>query len=236
MSKDFLYEKFQIEEYMVNFLRSVLSTEWDKPPSKEVVFLGDSIIRDYDLNRFFPNIKDKLFNCGVSGITSEGLFNIIKQGVVRHKPKVVLILVGTNDMSEVNDKRNEEIIFNIARIICELKIVLKKLNVVLISILPCDEARYGKNAIGGGGRENSRIMKINSYLSEFENHFKDLIYVNAFDELADKNGNIISSYTHDGIHLTLKGYEKLTALLKPIIQDLIKKDWKNLKKFTYLSM
>ena len=47
---------------------------------------------------------------------------------------------------------------------------------------------------------------------------------------------MINSYTHDGIHLTLKGYENLTSLLKPIIQDLIKKDWKNIKKFTYLVM
>ncbi len=224
MSKEFLYEKFQIEEYMVNFLRSVLSTEWDTPKGKEIVFLGDSIIRDYDLNRFFPDIKDKLFNCGVSGITSEGLFNIIKQGVMRHKPKTVVILVGTNDMSEINNKRNEEIIYNISRIICDLKIILKKVNIVLISILPCDESRYGKNAIGGGGRENSRIIEINSYLKEFENHFKDLIYVDAFTELADKTNNIVNSYTHDGIHLTLKGYEKLTALIKPILKELNKKD------------
>ena len=118
----------------------------------------------------------------------------------------------------------EEIIFNIARVITELKIILKKVNIVLISILPCDEARYGKDAIGGGGRENSRIIEINKTLKEFENHFKDLTYVDVFKDLSDKSGNLINSYTHDGIHLTLKGYEKLTSALKPIIQKLLKKD------------
>ena len=58
MAKNYLYEKFQIEEYMVNFLNSVLSTQWDGE-TKEIVFLGDSLIRDYDLNRFFPDIKEK---------------------------------------------------------------------------------------------------------------------------------------------------------------------------------
>ena len=223
MAKNYLYEKFQIEEYMVNFLNSVLSTQWDGE-TKEIVFLGDSLIRDYDLNRFFPDIKSKLFNCGVSGITTEGLFYIIKQGVIRHNPKTVVMLVGTNDMSEYYNKRDEEIIFNIARVITELKIILKKVNIVLISILPCDEARYGKDAIGGGGRENSRIIEINKTLNEFENHFKYLTYVDVFKDLSDKSGNLINSYTHDGIHLTLKGYEKLTSALKPIIQKLLKKD------------
>lgn len=52
----YIYSDFQIEEYMLTFLRSVISTEWDGD-KKEVVFLGDSIIRDYDLDRFFPKIK-----------------------------------------------------------------------------------------------------------------------------------------------------------------------------------
>lgn len=222
MSKRYLYENFQIEEYMVKFLNSVLSTEWDGD-TKEIVFLGDSLIRDYDLSKFFPDIKSKLFNCGVSGITSDGLFSIIRQGVIRHNPKTVVILVGTNDMDANYNKRNEEIIFNISQLIIQLKIALKKVNIVLISILPCDEKRYGKN-VAGGGRENSRIIEINKFLKEFEDYFKDLIYIDAFTELVDKSGNLINSYTHDGIHLTLKGYEKLTSILNPIIQKLFKKD------------
>lgn len=220
----YLYEKFQIEEYMVNFLNSVLSTQWDGDGKKEIVFLGDSLIRDYDLNKFFPDIKDKLFNCGVSGITTEGILNILKQGVMRHNPKIVTILVGTNDMSEYNDKRDGEIILNIARIITELKIMLEDVSIVLISILPCDENRYGKDAVGGGGRENSRIMQINTELQKFENYFKDLFYIDAFKVLVDKSGNLTNSYTHDGIHLNIKGYEKLTASLRNTINELLKKD------------
>ncbi len=222
-NKEYLYEKFQIEEYMVNFLNDVLSTKWDTDIRKEIVFLGDSLIRDYDLNRFFPNIKDKLFNCGISGITTEGMFNIIKQGVVRHKPDTVVLLVGTNDMSEYNDKRDGEIILNIARIVTELKIILGGVNIVLISILPCDEKRYGKDVVGGG-RENSRIVQLNESLKYFKKYFKDLFYVDAFDVLSDKNGNLINSLTHDGLHLNVNGYEKLTSSLEPIINKLLKKD------------
>lgn len=219
----YLYENFQLEEYMLNFLRSVLSTEWDGD-KKEIVFFGDSIIRDYDLNRFFPDVKSALFNCGVSGITTQGLFNIVKQGVVRHNPKAVVMLVGTNDMSEYHNKRNEEIILNFAQIITELKLVLKNVKIVLISILPCDEDRYGKYAIPGCGRENSRIKRVNETLKEFENIFKGLTFIDAFTPLSDVSGNLINAYTHDGIHLTLKGYEKLTAILKPVIQEILKKD------------
>lgn len=219
----YIYESFQFEEYMLPFLESVLSTKWDGD-KRDIVFLGDSIIRDYDLSRFFPKIKTKLFNCGVSGITTEGLFNIIKQGVVRHNPKGVVILVGTNDMSRESDKRNSEIISNIARLVSELKIILDGVKIVLISILPCDEARYGKDSIGKGSRSNARIMEINKTLKDFEKYYNDCIFVDAFKELSDSTGNLINSYTHDGIHLTVKGYDILTSILTPIIEKLLKND------------
>ncbi len=208
---------------MLPFLESVLSTKWDGD-KKEIVFLGDSIVRDYDLNRFFPDIKSKLFNCGVSGITTGGLFNIIKQGVVRHNPKAIVILVGTNDMSEEYDRRNNEIISNFAKLVSELKIVLDGVKVAVISILPCDESRYGKDSIGKGGRTNKRIMEINEVLKKFEDYYKDYIFVDAFKDLIDdKTGNLIKDYTHDGIHLNVKGYEVLTTTLNSIIEKLLKK-------------
>ena len=227
MGKNYIYNNFQIEEYMVKFLESCLFNNFDDKQGenkKEIIFLGDSIIRDYDLNYFFPNIKDKLFNCGVSGITTEGLFNILKNGVVRHNPKIVVILVGTNDMNEYSNRRNEEIVLNIANIITQLKILLNDLNIVVLSILPCDEKRYGKEAINGGSRENSRIIEINKYLKQFENHFKKLKFIDVFPTLADKNNNMVNAYTHDGIHLNVKGYEKMTALVRPVIDEILKKE------------
>lgn len=219
MNKKYIYEDFQIEEYMLKFLESVLSTKWDGEP-KEIVFLGDSLIRDYDLSKYFVDIKSKLFNCGISGITTDGLFNIIKQGVVRHKPKVVVILVGTNDLNELHNRRDEEVISNISKLVTQLKTVLEGVKIFLISLLPCDEERQGKDIIGGG-RDNSRIKEINKGLKKFENYFKDLVYVDVFSSLVDDSGNLAKDYTHDGIHLTLKGYEKMTNLLKPVINDLV---------------
>ena len=221
-NKNYLYEKFQIEEYMTSIIDTILSTKWDGNIPKEVVFFGDSIIRDYDLNKFFPDIKNKVVNCGLAGATTEALFYILKQGVVRHNPKVVVMLVGTNDISDVYHKRNEEIIFNISRIIMELKIILKGVNIVLISILPCDEGRYGKNLIIESVKENSRIIEINEVLEEFENYFKDFTFIDVYDRFIDKNGNLINSLTHDGLHLNLDGYEKLTEIITPIIKQLLK--------------
>lgn len=219
----YIYENFQFEEYMLPFLESVLSTKWDGD-KRDIVFLGDSIVRDYDLSRFFPDIKTKLFNCGISGVTTDGLFNVIKQGVVRHKPNGIVILVGTNDMSDEHDRRNSEIISNISRLVSELKIVLDGVKIALISILPCDEARYGKDSISKSSRSNARIIEINKTLKDFEKYYKDYIFVDAFKELSDSTGNLINSYTHDGIHLTVKGYDVLTAILNPVIEKLLKND------------
>lgn len=227
MAKEYIYEKFQIEEYMVKFIQDCFYKDFDNKGQeikKEIIFLGDSIIRDYDLNLFFPNVKNKVFNCGVSGITTEGIYGVIKNGVVRHNPKGVVILVGTNDMSEQHNKRNEEIINNIANLVIQLKMLINNLNVVILSLIPCDEKRYGKDSMAGGFRENSRIMEINKALKAFENYFKNLTFVDVYSSVVDKNNNLVNAYTHDGLHLNVKGYEKMTALIKPIVEKILKKD------------
>ena len=45
--------------------------------------------------------------------------------MIRHKPSTIVILVGTNDMSEENSKRDNEIIDNIAKLIIDLKNYIK---------------------------------------------------------------------------------------------------------------
>ena len=188
--------------------------------SKEIVFVGDSIVRGYDLDKFFPDIKNKVVNCGLAGATTEALFYILKQGIVKRNPKIVIMLIGTNDINDIYHRRNQEIIFNIARIIIELKIILKKVNIGLISILLCDEIRFGKGSLKVGVKENIRIIEINNRLKEFENYFKDFIFIDVYDKFLNKEGSLDDFLAYDGLHLNANGYNKLTEFLNPIIREL----------------
>src|SRR5207302_2515822 len=70
------------------------------PPAKgegRVVFMGDSITDGWKLAEYFPG--EPYVNRGISGQTTSQMLLRFRPDVVDLKPKVVVILAGTNDIS-----------------------------------------------------------------------------------------------------------------------------------------
>ena len=70
------------------------------PPAKDenrVVFMGDSITDGWKLNEYFPG--EPYINRGISGQTTPQMLLRFRADVINLKPKVVVILAGTNDLS-----------------------------------------------------------------------------------------------------------------------------------------
>ncbi len=65
---------------------------------KRVVFMGDSITQGWNLDESFPG--KPYINRGISGQTSPQMVLRFRQDVIDLKPKVVVILAGTNDIAE----------------------------------------------------------------------------------------------------------------------------------------
>jgi hypothetical protein len=66
------------------------------PGEDRVVFMGDSITQGWRLDTSFPN--KPYINRGISGQTSPQMVLRFRQDVIDLKPKVVVILAGTNDV------------------------------------------------------------------------------------------------------------------------------------------
>ena len=76
------------------------------PPSKgedRVVFMGDSITDGWKLNEYFPN--QPYVNRGISGQTTPQMLLRFRPDVIDLKPKVVVILAGTNDISAIRGRQ-----------------------------------------------------------------------------------------------------------------------------------
>ena len=69
-----------------------------KSGENRVVFMGDSITEDWRLEKSFPG--KPYLNRGISGQTSPQMLVRFRQDVIDLKPKVVVILAGTNDIVE----------------------------------------------------------------------------------------------------------------------------------------
>ncbi|HEV8592576.1 MAG TPA: GDSL-type esterase/lipase family protein, partial [Pyrinomonadaceae bacterium] len=116
------------------------------PPAKDedrVVFMGDSITDSWKLVEFFPG--KPYVNRGISGQTTPQMLIRFRPDVIDLKPKVVVILAGTNDLAGNTGPTTVKAIEDNLLSMAELA-RLNGIRVVLASILPVSD--YNKNAKG----------------------------------------------------------------------------------------
>lgn len=211
-------DQYQLREFQVDRMKEVIV---NNRISKEngVVFYGDSIVQGYDINKYIPEINDK-YNCGIGGFTSETLLWICDEAVIKYKPSLVYISVGTNDLGNTNMRSPREIALNIEKLIRLVRGNLKEVKIMIASTTPCDENKQGPKA-GKCLRTNFNISIVNKEIQNICNRYENVEFIDIYSTLLDKiSGNIKEIYTTDGLHLTEKGYEKITDVIKPRILQL----------------
>src|SRR5262249_25435037 len=105
-------------------------------PSKaedRVVFLGDSITDVWKLTEYFPN--KPYINRGISGQTTPQMLIRFRPDVIALKPKVVMILAGTNDIAGNTGPMTLEMIENNYASMAELA-KANGIKVIFASVLP----------------------------------------------------------------------------------------------------
>lgn len=211
-------DQYQLREFQVDRMKEVIV---NNRISKEngVVFYGDSIVQGYDINKYIPEINDK-YNCGIGGFTSETLLWICDEAVIKYKPSLVYISVGTNDLGNTNMRSPREIALNIEKLIRLVRGNHKEVKIMIASTTPCDENKQGPKA-GKCLRTNFNISIVNKEIQNICNRYENVEFIDIYSTLLDKiSGNIKEIYTTDGLHLTEKGYEKITDIIKPRILQL----------------
>lgn len=166
------------------------------------LFLGDSITEVYDLDKYYKNMP--VVNSGRGGYKTYQILENMEEMAYRYNPSKIFLLIGTNDVS-IN-KSKTSIINNIIKIIEELKENRPNAKIYVESIYPT------------GSDTTYTIREINKEIKKYcgEN---DITYIDVFSKLQNKKGNIKEEYTKDGVHLSTKGYEVVTDIIKPYIQE-----------------
>ena len=170
----------------------------------DVAFLGDSLTDGYNLKEFYPQYLTA--NRGISGDTTFGLEKRLKVSAYDLKPKVVVMLIGANNMNKMFD--------NYEDILIGLKENLPNTKVVLLSLTSMGEEWGKKNNLAAFNN-----VKIKMLASKYNFEFVDL-----YSPLLNKETNeIYSNYTTDGGHLTYEGYQVLTNEITPTLYNLLGK-------------
>ena len=188
-------DQYQLREFQVDRMKEVIV---NNRISKEngVVFYGDSIVQGYDINKYIPEINDK-YNCGIGGFTSETLLWICDEAVIKYKPSLVYISVGTNDLGNTNMRSPREIALNIEKLIRLVRGNLKEVKIMIASTTPCDENKQGPKA-GKCLRTNFNISIVNKEIQNICNRYENVEFIDIYSTLLDKiSANIKEIYTTD---------------------------------------
>jgi len=198
------------------------------PPQKDenrVVFIGDSITDLWDENGFGGFFPGKPYiNRGISGQTTPQMLVRFRADVINLKPKVVVILAGTNDIAgNTGPMTLEQTAGNIASM-AELA-TANGIKVVLSSVIPVSDTVRKQNGdffIQTKSRLPAKIVAINEWLKSFcaKNGYTYLDYYSA---MVDANGFVRDGITFDGLHPNIKGY----AIMNPLVEAAITKALKS---------
>ena len=167
----------------------------------DVAFLGDSLTDGYDLKEFYPQYT--VVNRGISGDTTFGVENRLETSLYDLKPKVVVMLIGVNNIHTMFD--------NYENILISLRDNLPESEIVLISLTSMSK-EWGKN---------NQLAAYNNIKIKLLAEKYGYKYVDLYSALLDvETGEIRAEYTTDGGHLTPKGYQIYTQTLTPVLEEL----------------
>ena len=191
---------------------------------KRVVFMGDSITDGWDspnMGGFFPN--KPYVNRGISGQTTPQMLIRFRADVIDLKPKVVVILAGTNDLAGNTGPTTLDAIEGNLTSMAELARA-NGIKVVLASLLPVSdyEVRDGKPIVQTVRRPPEQIKALNSWMKDYasRNH---LIYLDYFSAMVDDKGFFKDELSNDGLHPNAAGYAVMNPLAEAAIQNSLKK-------------
>jgi len=179
---------------------------------EKILFLGDSITDLYNLKLYYDNKDKEFINSGRSGYKTTDLLKNFRNMLGQFDPDTVVILIGTNDLSIGTP--NDKIVSNIKKIVNEITSIEPNKKIYIQSIYPINKSKRPK----GEKRDNKNIKYINEELKKFcvENN---ITFIDLYDSLTDRDGDLKSSYSEDGLHLTDAGYNVVTNILKANLKE-----------------
>lgn len=176
-----------------------------------VVFMGNSITQGWidNVPSFF---NDRPFiNRGIGGQTTPQMLLRFRQDVIKLRPKVVVILAGTNDIAGNTGPSTLEMIEDNIRSMTELAHA-NGIEVVLCSVLPAYNYPWRPEIEDVA----NTIIELNNRIRKYAG-ISGSVYCDYFSEMADNRNGLPSNLSHDGVHPNTDGY----AIMAPIAERAI---------------
>lgn len=183
----------------------------------DLLFVGDSLTKCW--SREGHDVWEACFaplhaaNIGISGDCTQHVLWRLQNGELENiRPKVVVLLIGTNNISAGDSPA--DIAQAVGAIVQEIRQHVPGARILLLGVLPRRElANHPDREIVGS---------VNRLLSRLQdgNH---VTYLDIGDKLLQADGTFPKEVTKDFTHLTPKGYEIFAGAIQPTVEALLGK-------------
>lgn len=181
------------------------------PPAageNRIVFMGDSITEGWHIEGPQGSFPGKPYiNRGISGQTSPQMVLRFHQDVVDLKPKVVVILAGTNDVAGNTGPMTPEQTQDNLAAMAEMA-TQNHIRVVLCSILPAYDFPWKP-----GMEPAPKIQALNQWIKAYAAQ-KGYVYVDYHSAMKDARDGLPPALSEDGVHPLPAGY----AIMGPLAE------------------
>jgi lysophospholipase L1-like esterase len=174
------------------------------PPKGEIVFVGSSTIRRWDVASYFPG--SKIINRGIDGTELADAVRYIDRLVLRYEPRLVVVYAGDNDIGY--GKLSEQVSVDFERFVRAVHARLPETRILYIGVKPSplrwlqvDRMRMANQVIRSICERDDRLAFL-----DFDN------LMLGWDEKPRKE-----LYADDGLHLSPLGYQVWTAGIRPYL-------------------
>ena len=192
------------------------------PPAQDearVVFFGDSITASWNdpqkAGGFFSG--KSYVNRGISSQTTPQMLIRLQRDVIALKPRVVVILAGTNDIGSVTGPTSLRAIEDN---LTSMAILARAhaIRVVMSSVLPTHDngLEDGKPIVHSKNRPPEQIRALNEWMKALAAR-QEYVYLDYYSSMVDDRGNLRQELSDDGIHPNRKGY----AVMAPLVEQAI---------------
>ena len=175
----------------------------------DIIFIGDSIIEYYPLQELFGTSKN-IVNRGIRGYQIGLLRENLDVHLYGDSVDQIVLLIGTNDIGK--DVPMNEALNNLESVIQTISRDYPLSQIKLVSILPVNEGEDFRQTVYI--RTNEKIKAWNQAYQDLATSYMQVEYIPVFDSLLDEAGQLKPTYTTDGLHLSVSGYQVLSSSLR----------------------
>ncbi len=175
------------------------------PADGEIMFLGSSSIRMWDVRKWFPNLP--VINRGFGGSQIADSLFYAERIVIPRRPRVIVFYAGDNDIA--GGKTPEQVFADYQAFVAKIHEHLPGTKIIFVPIKP-SISRWKLVELG---------RKTNRMIEELSSEDDLLDYINIDTPMIGTDGRPRKElFLKDGLHMSDAGYEIWTDLVMPRVQ------------------